>query len=336
MDTEFNKELAKIIRENFRRAFPEVRRNIRFPRDLQFSKGSDENHLTLKMTEQNVTANVQENKAAFEGWCFVVRRWTDYKSIQLSWVQPSDKSDKHYQSFLYRVKAMTTHYDWLNLPDQMANILKTDLSIKNDTTYYFNYPQTHSTRTDAEGKTVDEMTENEIEWYIFNNPNGLKKLCKLNALYRQYPVGVFTNARRRTIYAVLPHGRRCIDLWGLNNDKKELHIFELKTPQNIGVGAVSELLYYAFLMQNAIYPTNQFQIKAVREFPDRGSVNDINTITTMTLVMASFLTFRAHPLIDARLIKDMNIFRKEVKPPIKFCSITIDNSFNFNVLELPD
>jgi hypothetical protein len=68
-------------------------------------------------------------------------------------------------------------------------------------------------------------------------------------LDRQTPVGVFDGPPTRA-GAIFTGGKSAIDLVGIGNDGA-LWLLELKTADNIKVGALSELFFYSMVLQDA-------------------------------------------------------------------------------------
>jgi hypothetical protein len=64
------------------------------------------------------------------------------------------------------------------------------------------------------------------------------------------PVGLFDNNDVNDRNHLTPGRTSEIDIWGVSSNKKVLHLFELKMPDNHKVGLLTEAFYYAlFLMR---------------------------------------------------------------------------------------
>lgn len=138
---------------------------------------------------------------------------------------------------------------------------------------------------------------------------------------RQWPVGLFDGkvAKGREIFT----GRKsAIDLIGIRDDS--LVLFELKKAGNRKVGAVSELLFYASVMRDAIgaAPIFKFNSQTARENCAIGPEDIIRCTSTCAVSLAPDF----HPLIsEPRMFEELNAAMKRLYSdrPISFETTTI-------------
>lgn len=203
------------------------------------------------LDSDDVSANMQEDRAAFEAWLLLAKAsgYGHPFNCQLEWPVPAKKT-LHYNRFQFRVRNFEKLFDWFK-PSIISPTLN-DYDIKGK--YIVNKPQGHA-------ETSPSPLEAKIEAAFEANGTGLlgSAVAGLSnpsfILGRQLPVGLFDGSvvgGKKVFNA----GHSAIDLWGI--DDSGLHLFELKTPQNKKMGAVSELLFYAFFMNNVVKGTFQY------------------------------------------------------------------------------
>jgi len=147
-----------------------------------------------------------------------------------------------------------------------------------------------------------------LERRIQENPDALLQKADVDEVYFQLPVGVFAQSVSRDT-RVFTGGKSAIDLWGVNAKKGVIKIFELKAPKNRKVGIISELMFYAMLISDAM--GDQPLIKLVQGENDnleetRGSVEAFNLWKSAESLEAIFLALELHPLIDDGVLECLN------------------------------
>lgn len=192
-----------------------------------------------------VTANMQQDSSAFEGWATCMKAAVPGWDFCLDWTVPQNKDDGHYQRFLYRVNKFKKYYgDWFSTADDRAEDLAS-AQINEDEKYLLNAP----TNTDDRVNDAEHLKENLIENAIIKTqPHVLNELFNIQRLERQLPVGAFKEKVSKAT-AIFPRGKSAVDIWGISSNN-ELVFFELKAPGNMKVGVISELFFYAMILQD--------------------------------------------------------------------------------------
>jgi hypothetical protein len=115
----------------------------------------------------------------------------------------------------------------------------------------------------------------------------------LEKVMRQWPVGLFEGrVAKDDQIRIFTGGKSAIDLIGVSNDS--LVLFELKTHLNRNAGAISELLFYASVMRDAI--RGEFQFEQL-PFP-KNCVVTRDDILGCSNIRAVLIAPRMHPLIQ--------------------------------------
>jgi hypothetical protein len=125
----------------------------------------------------------------------------------------------------------------------------------------------------------------------------------LKKVMRQWPVGLFEGRVAKNKYnSLFTGGKSAIDLIGISNNT--LVLFELKTHLNRNVGAISELLFYASVMRDAIRGDFQFEDQSL---PKNCAVTpgDILRCSNIRAVLIAPRTM--HPLIqNPAIFRELN------------------------------
>lgn len=277
--------------------------HVGLPRDIEFSIQDD----ILKVFIKKPTLNMQSNSAAFEGWITALKACLSdlIKKVELDYSKPIDLPTSrfgtpkicHFNRFLYRINNFARIFpEWFVLSDDKIDEVERFMTWLRQGQCYLN----HSLQ---ERKSVIETDkqERQIEsWLTFEE--GKEDLCKLwgldkNKLFNQLPVGVFYQqiAKNR---AVFTRGAGAIDLWGVSEDGLGLHIIELKCGDNIGMGVISEVLFYTAV----IYDTSVVKDFKLGKYKDSPDTTDMlafqNAIQTSERLYSHILSERYHPLFS--------------------------------------
>lgn len=251
--------------------------------------------VTLSMGARSVTANMQADDAAFEGWVTCLKVAFPDWTFHLQWEPPENIEDKLYQRFLYRVKKFLEYYKaWFSIIDGCSI---DDLRIKNGETYLLNRPSTptNEDRTNDSTGSAENVIENQL---VKDQPSAL--LDPLNIpkgqLQRQLPMGVF-EGKVTTKNAIFAGRKSAVDLWAVSSDN-ELVMFELKAPGNEKVGVISELFFYAMVLadeQAGVFFRDSSEGEAIRNTKSLKAiilaekVHSLITQGVFDLLNASFL-----------------------------------------------
>ncbi|MBP5687447.1 MAG: hypothetical protein J6X22_02250 [Muribaculaceae bacterium] len=154
----------------------------------------------------------------------------------------------------------------------------------------------------------DKKREAELERLIVTK---LRKSIPLTD--HQLPVGLFDN-EVKTTKTCTPRGASQIDLWQL--DKDTLRIFELKDKDNNSVGIISELIYYANIMNELIKGNIQYpqSIKTAKDIRNIKSLYSAIQNKSINTVEAIFLNYEFHPLIKYKKNQIMELINEGTRP----------------------
>jgi hypothetical protein len=275
---------------------------LKLPSHIGIEEKNDVVTLTLKAIEgksaHGVTANMQQDDAAFEGWAACIRAVVPNWKICLRWDAPENTNNGHYQRFLYRVIKFESYFgDWFSIAEGCSTQAS---RIEASKTYQLNLPSTKK----GESRTNDatHSPENLIENTIYKEQSlPLRKMFQICKIERQLPVGVFQNTVTKT-NSIFTHGKSAVDLWGINPDQKELILFELKAPGNEKIGAISELFFYAMVL------ADEQKMKFVRDHEWGLSIQSTTSLKAMLLAE------KIHPLIRDSVFTLLNKpFKKEIQ-----------------------
>ena len=228
---------------------------VSLPKDIGFSIVQG----CLKVIVKKPTQNMQSNNAAFEGWIIALKSWLfdEIAHVELDFLVPENLDERygtpelgHYNRFLYRINNLIRLFpDWFSLHTSKKSILSDFMHWLESSDTLLN----HSLK-ERESVIDTKNLERQIEsWFVFEE--GKKLICNIwgideNMLFNQLPVGIF-HEKILLKNAVFTRGASAIDLWGVTNDKKTLHLIELKCGKNISMGVISETLFYTAILYDA-------------------------------------------------------------------------------------
>lgn len=248
-----------------------------------------------------VTANMQTDYAAFEAWIIACKALLpkyidfvvlDFNEPEKSSELPGNSDTRHYNRFLYRVGNMLKIFpEWFRVAESKIEIvqnfdqwLRTGSNLLN---------RSNSEREDVIGTT---KMERQIEsWFVYRE--GRNIICNLwdidpNRVYNQLPVGVFRDVVSIKS-AIFTGGASAIDLWGIGNDSKTLHIMELKCMGNREMGIISELLFYIFIIYDSFISN-----EASFHYESAGRIKDTSDIIAIKNNGIKFEKLNAHILAE--------------------------------------
>lgn len=262
-------------------------KNLRLPSGMGFS--IENKVLTITMEEKGLTANMQTDASAFEGWAICLKAWLpEYISAVkiggdvLSFPKGEKKTieERHYNRFLYRLGKFKDIYSWASTTNDFEQEFKK--IFKDETNLYINVPRQDASK----GATHCEA---QLERAFREKNEG-----SYNALNHQLPVRIFSNKETKEKDAITPGG--FIDIWGIKDDC--LKIFELKLPVNKEIGIISELMFYVNVMtdlfQHKIAIPRESQYRSfdkLKEFYEKKRCKKIEGV---------FLADNFHPMIETK------------------------------------
>ena len=284
-----------------------------------------QNHLTITIPIDGTLNNMQTDSAAFEGWAIIVKRWMEnIDRVIIKWEEPtfsniSEKEMQHYQRFLFRAKRFSEAFSWVNIHktnEDCFRQLKTDKGGE----IILNTPSKERSRLFKVKKELNTYSESQLEEFILSDKETcerFKRKFDLNFVDNQLPVGVF-DGKKSNATKIFTGGKSAIDIWGINNEN-EICLFELKNAKNSKVGALSEMLFYSFVVQDIVQGVMKF---------DSTTYEGLQKIQEAKKVNCYLLAPSTHPLIDGEVFTLLN----KSTSKIKFGNVRINDTLTFSIL----
>lgn len=297
-------------------------RSVKLPRDIKFK--IEGNFLIIELLGEKIIKNMQTDESAFEGWAVVIKSWIkEVDNVVLKWEKPiwsklpeeKKKEELHYERLLYRARRFQQSYKWFHIDSEnQEDIDNLKLDKKEGKEFKLNAPSKKRTRNTIKLKELSEYRESELEEFIVSQKEKeLMEVANLNYLDNQFPVGCF-HTKVNNDNRVFTGGKSAIDIWGINN-KNEFCLFELKIPKNNKVGAISEMLFYSYLIQDV--RNKKILLSSADEFMKK--VPNTDSICTYLLAPSK------HVLLNEEVFKTLNSSLSN----IRFNFIEIDNNITF-------
>lgn len=294
-----NAAWAKMLRDRFNDSRRNSnRRPIKLPAGLAFGGGLD--RATIAITPAAIGSNMQTDAAAFDGWAFVLMRWLSVGRLRLGLadVAPRNRTGNellHFERFAFRVGRFCEMVPEVEIEPALETLLGEARLPSSAPTL-----NVALTGRDYEGVPEAFESEAEIELFLCHNPQSRKLIEQrfgLERLCRQFPVGLFhdkVSAHSR----LFPGGKSAIDLIGVDS-ARALHVFELKKPGNATVGAVSELILYVTVLDQA--RSGNWRFASSKPDPNAGfSPADV---LAASAIKGHLLARGFHPLVDDELVE---------------------------------
>lgn len=311
-----NKEAEKILKDDLG-----VKSLRSFPRDITIAYNDSKHILTMTLLPKAVglgkgdAVNMQDNAAAFEAWCFIIKAKTSIDDLRIKLDVEglaSDMYDKdipstgHFGRFLYRILKFKEQYGtWFLLSDELKDMRKNFAAFLSSGKFVNNEPS-----KEAEDDEDALGTEGYVE-KRFCDDDSLGKLIlgfsgENVVMNRQLPVGLFKGEKSDGT-AVFTGKKSAIDFWLLYNN--ELNIYELKA-KNKMVGILTEIFFYSNYMRD-VYWHNSLETKQNVEIlnpqkTDRSYNKLCKGIENITKITGCILADEFHPLITDDVISIMN------------------------------
>ena len=313
--------------------------NVKFPSSLSLELDDDRKMITLNMESADAAyANMQENKAAFEGWLLLLKYGPKFKNIShykytLNWENPKcmDKTDKcHYQRFLYRVYKFSNIFEWFTIDKKLLGDSKIHWVAEKDiksNRYIMNVAdkdRPKNNKNDSENSFI--LSEHDLEvLFVWKYSEYIKEITGSDYMSRQWPVGLFLNKKEDTENASIFTGKHsAIDIWGISKDRKTINIIELKKYKNETMGILSELFFYTMVVKDLL--TGEFIFVDQKKY-----INDVNIVKNalneIECINAFTLTTKLHPEILKEIFDSVNKNEKIKKMNIHFESINYNEYF---------
>ncbi len=280
--------------------------NISLPKSIDFEVL--DGILRVDISDKGVCSNMQSNESAFEGWILCLKAWLPdlIEKVSISWNPTTPKPDPfHYERFKYRLWKFIRTYHWA----ENGSLYNMDYYGENLKNWVVNFP---CNEADKEAQGEEAVLERK---YIIDQKD------YYDIMGQQLPVGVFNNFVSKAS-CVMPRGKSQIDIWALSGDT--LHIFELKKPNNLMVGIVSELMYYVNIMNDII--NNRIKYPEDAKFSEYRSFDVLyNSLISNKIkyIKGHFLATKLHSLLSPAvidIINDSHILKEE---HIEYSHITL-------------
>lgn len=244
---------------------------------------------------------MQDDKSAFEGWIIAIKALVlSIKQVRLTWEIPTDTSEQeHYNRFLYRVIQFSGMYSWFTIsdPDMLHEIENFKKKMGED--LVINYPT-----SDKKSSKSETHYEDIIESLFVNKYSHLLfQKTGVDKINQQLPVGVFRKSIG-TNNRLFTGQKSAIDLWGVNEKREALYIFELKY-DNKGVGIISELFFYLCIMNEIFLKQN-----SIIKYTDEAKGVTYRGLDQLygkkfDCIKGYFLTDELHPLVNNPAVIDL-------------------------------
>ena len=309
-----NQDAVKILKENLG-----VKLRA-FPRDITIAY--DDSKLTMTLLPKAVglgkgdAVNMQDNAAAFEAWCFIIKAKTsiddliiklDVEGLTSDMYDKDIPSTGHLGRFLYRILKFKEQYGkWFVLSDELEAMRKNFADFLRSGKFVNNEPSKEA----EDDEDVLGTAEGYVEKRFCDDDSDGKEILgfkgKNVVMNRQLPVGLFKDEKSDAT-AVFTGKKSAIDFWLL--DKNELNIYELKA-KNKMVGILTEIFFYSNYMRD-VYWHNSLETKQNVEIlnpqkTDRSYNKLCDGIKNITKITGWILADEFHPLITDAVINIMN------------------------------
>lgn len=291
--------------------------SLRLTRDLRIEGESD---VTLTMAENVALSNMQTDAAAFETWALALRV-AGAKTVRLSATGAATPRSLHANRLRYRADRFAMVFPWFSFAADEASPLPR--RPQDGSNFVLNVP---TIERPAGNRPVfsPRASESEIELAL-TGPlrKRVEEHFELRSLSRQLPVGVFAE-RKSGETRLFPGTKACIDMWGFSRSGNGVTLFELKNAANTKLGALTEALFYSWLIRDL-----QQGIVRFHEPPRRRGDQAFRDIAATEHVKTVLLAPRVHPLVASSVIELINKSMVRAKVPIELGVTLFDAEARF-------
>lgn len=287
-----NESIGRRLKAAYHELNSEVRRAVRLPQEGPIRIKENGDGILIHLTKEAVESNMQTNAAAFEGWSLIFKLWLHADHVTLTWDElgrdEENRLNRHYARFLYRVRKFHDLFggenEWFLVGSPRA---LEDCVVTGGT------DRLCTNMARAVRGPVGKAHPEAIAECAFANSDEqagqqFREHFGLERIERQFPVGVFFGRAPKQQNAVFTGGASAIDLVGLSGTI--LSVFELKARNNIAVGGLGELLFYAHLIRDTLGCKPRILVP-------EGGANAFDR-RSKTQIRAVFLAPEFHPLFD--------------------------------------
>ncbi len=252
-------------------------------------------NLTLVLSEKGLKANMQDNESAFESWAFVLKFYLKdiINTVTIDWDETSciNKNNLHFNRFVYRLTRFVQSYDWAFSMKPIPQL---------PSTLVCNFPN-------GGAANAEEHKEGSEGWIECKYVEKYRK--EYGIMDHQLPVGIFYDKVSRTTHYTTGQ-KSAIDIWAIKDG--EFYVFELKKPNNIVLGIISELMFYTNIINDIMSHRILFQKdakmqKAINEnYRGFGNLYNAYQSGSIQKISAVLLAESFHPLIKPELLDFIN------------------------------
>ncbi|WP_270933472.1 hypothetical protein [Falsiroseomonas oryzae] len=231
------------------RALPHAK-GVKLPAERTLRVDGERHRPTLTLSAAGVAANMQTNAAAFEGWALALMAWLGAGGVRIAWEPPQRDAGpvalRHYRRFLYRLVRFAA----------LMGEAQVDLvTMPSDAIAPFGAPDAVPVLNRSSGGGEGASAEGSEAWLEKRlaqpgtpERRWLEERTGVTALDRQVAVGVFDRVVTKGT-EIFTASKSAIDLLG-RDAAGDVWLLELKAPGNATVGALSELLFYAAILED--------------------------------------------------------------------------------------
>ena len=270
-------------KEQIKKLLQEKNKSARLPEYIDFS--IENRVLVIEMFKHNkIPQNMQDDGFCFEGWAICLKcRFSELiDKVRIEWkkedlVFSNNNDNLKYNQFLYRVLKFKDNYDWFFC--DMDDVHSFPLNFKNIIAHI---PTTEAKKYAHHKEAILERE------YISTHSS------EYEAMSNQLPVGLFKSEIGKD-NRLTP--RSILDIWAIKESK--LWIFELKEENNTKVGIISELMYYANVMNDILEGKINYPQKAEKcEFREFDKLYSAIQDKKIQKIQGVFLAEKLHSLIN--------------------------------------
>lgn len=248
--------------------------------------------LTIKVSEEGLKSNMQNDAAAFESWVLALKHHLarEIDKVVIDWDTPAvftSRERLHYNRFLYRLAKFTVTYPWASSAKPIE-VLPSRLVC--------NFPNREASPQSAYKKGREGWFECQ---YVKEQGNNFEVMA------RQLPVGLFEKT--------VSEGTRftadgALDIWAAQKD--ELSIYELKTASNERIGIISELMFYTHVVNDLLRHEINYEpsdaLEKSKKYRGFGKFYELYKKQAVRKINAVFLSEQLHPLMTTGFIDFIN------------------------------
>lgn len=314
---------SKRLRGCFNQALAESAkpRQVRFPADPGLIFGGSGSAATMHLSGTAVAGNMQTNVAAFESWALALHRWCG-ASVTISWDDPEFAEDPrqahtqrgHYQRFLYRMANFSELFsgDWLTVVDHPGRLALRETA--SSTPLYVNRAGAKEKVRPEHNPDFGRWSEDQWECHLAHAEVRWldEQFGPFDKKVQQFPVGLFSEPKPSEASRIFPGAKSAVDI--VAQTSSSIWIFELKKSGNLGFGALSELLFYTWVVRDL----------AVGKFKQAGSAAgssrdfDLTVVDGRQSIQSVLLAPDVHPLVDTGLLAVLNSALTSTMPKVEF------------------